>query len=45
MKKQENSIKATIVLNKEDSFGFLDLSSPNEFFEVMKVLNEMANNK
>lgn len=41
MKNLKNSTKPTVVLNKTNSDGFLDLNSPSDMSEVMKVLNKL----
>jgi hypothetical protein len=41
MKNQKNSTRPTVILNKADSDGFLDLSSPSDLSEVMNVLNKL----
>lgn len=40
MKKQK-SIKSTVVLNKGNLDGFLDLNSSHDLSVVMKVLNKL----
>ena len=40
MKKSQDAVKQTIVLNRDDFDGFLDLNS-SDLNQVMKVLNEI----
>lgn len=40
--KEEKSVKKTIILNKSDGDGFLDLSSSQELSTVMKILNRTS---
>lgn len=39
--KKPKSIKSTVVLNKSNSDGFLDLNSSHDLSEVMKALNKI----
>lgn len=39
----ENSEKPTVRLNKTNSDGFLNLNSPSDLCEVMKVLKKTVN--
>ncbi len=41
MKNPKNSIKPTVILNKNNSDGFLDLNSPSDLGEVIKVLRKL----
>jgi hypothetical protein len=41
MKEQKYSTKPTVILNKSDSDGFLDLNSSSDLSEVMKALNKL----
>ena len=42
---KKDSIQQTIILNKDDSDGFLDLNSPDEFAQVIKALNRESHEK
>lgn len=41
MKNPKNSLKPTIVLNRNNSDGFLDMNSSSDLSEVMKVLKKL----
>lgn len=39
--KNKNSIKPTVILNKDDANGFLDFNSADDLSEVIKALNKL----
>ena len=45
MKDSKDSIKPTVVLNRNTSDGFLDLNSSDELKEVIKSLNRLAKDR
>ena len=45
MKDSKDSIKPTVVLNRNTSDGFLDLNSSDEMKEVIKVLDKLMKDR
>ena len=39
--KNRNSIEPTVILNKEDSDGFLDFNNSDDLSQVIKVLKKL----
>ena len=39
--KNRNSIEPTVILNKEDEYGFLDFNNPDDLSEVIKAIKKL----